>query len=122
MLKPLQKIIQEVSGISNLDVALNTIVHQIRTVLWVDVCSVYLADEDGTLSLMATDGLKLESGIGVCILGKGTIQSLNEVSMLGKYIGCRNAHAVFNLTIGIECVQKLSKVIIKKVSLRSQGA
>jgi phosphotransferase system enzyme I (PtsP) len=61
MLKPLQKIIQEVSGISNLDVALNTIVHQIRTVLWVDVCSVYLADEDGTLSLMATDGLKLES-------------------------------------------------------------
>ncbi|MCK9530024.1 MAG: phosphoenolpyruvate--protein phosphotransferase [Gammaproteobacteria bacterium] len=62
MLNPLRSIVQEVSAARGLDQALEIIVARVKEALGVDVCSVYLTDQQsGQLVLMATDGLHPES-------------------------------------------------------------
>lgn len=58
MLDTLRRIVQAVSTASTLDEALELIVSRVKKAMEVDVCSVFLADEDsGVHTLMATDGL-----------------------------------------------------------------
>lgn len=62
MLDILRSIITGVNASRNLEQALAYIVERVKSALKVDVCSVYLADNDsGELVLMATDGLLQES-------------------------------------------------------------
>jgi len=62
MLEPLRRIVQEVSAARNLDQALDVIVRRVKQAMGVDVCSVYLTDQQsGQLVLMASDGLHPES-------------------------------------------------------------
>lgn len=58
MLDMLRRIIQEVNLAHDLEQALNIIVHRVKSVIDVDVCSVFLINEiDNEYVLMATDGL-----------------------------------------------------------------
>lgn len=58
MLDLLRRIIQEVNLAHDLEQALNIIVHRVKSVVDVDVCSVFLINEiDNEYVLMATDGL-----------------------------------------------------------------
>jgi phosphotransferase system enzyme I (PtsP) len=58
MLDILRRIVQEVNLAQNLDQALNIIVRRVKNIVAVDVCSVYLKNEDDNeYVLMATDGL-----------------------------------------------------------------
>jgi len=58
MLDILRRIVQEVNLAENLDQALNVIVKRVKNVMGVDVCSVFLTNEDDNeYVLMATDGL-----------------------------------------------------------------
>ena len=58
MLDILRRIVQEVNLAQNLDQALNVIVKRVKNVMAVDVCSVFLTNEDDNeYVLMATDGL-----------------------------------------------------------------
>ncbi len=62
MLDILRSIVTGVNASRNLEQALAYIVERVKSALEVDVCSVYLADNDsGELVLMATDGLLQES-------------------------------------------------------------
>ena len=62
MLDILRSIVTEVNAARNLDQALALIVERVKTALLVDVCSIYLVDQDsGELVLMASDGLLPES-------------------------------------------------------------
>ena len=62
MLDTLRRIVQEVSAAPNLDEALATIVHRVKAAMEVEVCSVYLTDnQQQEHVLMATDGLRPES-------------------------------------------------------------
>lgn len=56
-LDSLSRIVREVSLAANLEEALQVIVVQTRKVMMVDVCSAYLAKDDGSHVLMATQGL-----------------------------------------------------------------
>ncbi len=69
MLDILRSIVTEVNAARNLDQALSLIVERMKTALLVDVCSIYLVDQDtGELVLMASDGLLPES-VGYVRLG-----------------------------------------------------
>ena len=58
MLDLLRRIVQEVNLAQNLEQALSVIVRRVKTEMKVDVCSVYLTNEqDNEYVLMATDGL-----------------------------------------------------------------
>ncbi len=62
MLDVLRSIVTGVNAARNLEQALTFIVERVKSALAVDVCSVYLADNDSDeLVLMATDGLLQES-------------------------------------------------------------
>ncbi len=62
MLDVLRSIVTGVNAARNLEQALAFIVERVKSALAVDVCSVYLSDNDsGELVLMATDGLLQES-------------------------------------------------------------
>jgi phosphotransferase system, enzyme I, PtsP len=62
MLDPLHRIVKEVNAASDLSEVLRIIVTQVKQVIAVDVCSVYLTDfERRKHVLMATDGLRLEA-------------------------------------------------------------
>ena len=62
MLDLLRSIVQEVNAARDVDQALSIIVARVKSALEVDVCSVYLVDQDSEqLVLMASDGLKPES-------------------------------------------------------------
>ena len=62
MLDILRSIVQEVNAARDVDQALSIIISRVKTALEVDVCSVYLVDQDSEqLVLMASDGLKPES-------------------------------------------------------------
>lgn len=64
MLNTLRKIVQEVNRAGTLQDALEIIVSRIKAALEVDVCSVYLhQEESGELVLLATDGL-LPAAVG----------------------------------------------------------
>jgi len=64
MLKTLRRIVQEVNRAGSLHDALEIIVTRIKSALEVDVCSVYLNEEEsGELVLLATDGL-LPAAVG----------------------------------------------------------
>ena len=58
MLNTLRTIVQEVSAASDLEAALQIIVHRVRAAMHTEVCSVYLYDEENTrYTLMASEGL-----------------------------------------------------------------
>ena len=58
MLETLRRVVQEVGKAPDLDHALEIIVGRVKSVLDVEVCSVYLVDEErGEYVLRATDGL-----------------------------------------------------------------
>lgn len=58
MLEILHRIVNEVAAASGLDESLRLVVHRVRDALLADVCSVYLADDDGAaFVLRATEGL-----------------------------------------------------------------
>jgi len=58
MLDVLRRIVQEVNLANNLEQALNIIVKRVKSVIEVDVCSVFLINEQNNeYVLMATDGL-----------------------------------------------------------------
>lgn len=62
MLADLRKIVLEVNSASNLPEALEIIVDRVKKTMAVQVCSIYLRnEEDGTYVLMATDGLQAEA-------------------------------------------------------------
>ncbi len=62
MLDTLRSIVQAVNDARNLEQALSIIVARLKGELAVDVCSVYLSNQEtGDLVLMATDGLRPES-------------------------------------------------------------
>ena len=62
MLDILRRIVQEVNLANNLEQALNIIVNRVKNVLEVDVCSVFLTNEQkNEYVLMATDGLNPEA-------------------------------------------------------------
>jgi len=62
MLEKLRSIVQRVSAASDLSEALEIIVERIKESMHVDVCSIYLIDQDrGRYLLMATRGLRQES-------------------------------------------------------------
>jgi len=59
MLSTLQTIIQRVNAASNLDEALEIIVHRVKSAMQADVCSIYVREPKGRrYVLMATEGLK----------------------------------------------------------------
>lgn len=71
MLEVLRRIIQEVNGARNLDVALSTMVRRIRKAMRTDVCSFYLHDTElDQLVLMETIGLRTQA-VGHVTLPKG---------------------------------------------------
>ncbi len=62
MLHTLRNIVQEVSSASDLQTALQIIVHRVRRAMKTEVCSVYLYDaESTTYTLMASEGLNAAS-------------------------------------------------------------
>ena len=62
MLNTLRNIVQEVSSASDLQTALQIIVHRVRRAMKTEVCSVYLYDtESTTYTLMASEGLNAAS-------------------------------------------------------------
>jgi len=62
MLDTLRRIIQEVNAARSVEQALEIIVRRVKEAIQVDVCSIYLADEERhNLILMATEGLDEES-------------------------------------------------------------
>ena len=62
MIQVLQRIVQEVNAAHDLEQALRIIVSEVKDAMDVDVCSVYLMDEQGQkLGLMASQGLYPES-------------------------------------------------------------
>lgn len=62
MLNTLRRIVQEVTAAQDLDQALRVIVTRVKKAMQVDVCSVYLADNESDQHvLMATDGLNPEA-------------------------------------------------------------
>ena len=70
MLDLLRRITQAVSAATSLDEALKLIVSRVKQAMEVDVCSVYLTDEEsGSHTLMATDGLNPEA-IGKVVLAR----------------------------------------------------
>ncbi len=70
MLETLRRLVQEVNQARNLDQALSIIVHGVKAIMKVGVCSVYLRDSSGAFILMATDGL-LEKAVGKVRLQEG---------------------------------------------------
>lgn len=69
MLAVLRSIVQEVSSAGNLEQALTIIVRRVKEAMDVDVCSIYLIDEQAEqFVLMATDGLNSDA-VGVVRLG-----------------------------------------------------
>jgi phosphotransferase system, enzyme I, PtsP len=78
-LDSLSRIVREVSFATNLEEALQVIVAQTRTVMAVDVCSVYLMERDGTNVLMATQGLHPEAVGQVRLMpGEGLVAVVAE--------------------------------------------
>lgn len=75
MLEVLRRIIQEVNGARNLDVALSTMVRRIRKAMLTDVCSFYLFEPElEQLVLMETIGLRTQSvGQVILPLGEGLV-------------------------------------------------
>lgn len=80
MLDMLRRIVQEVNLANNLEQALNIIVKRVKNVMHVDVCSVFITDEQSNeYVLMATDGLNAEA------VGKIRMSdSVGLVSLVGK--------------------------------------
>ena len=69
MLNTLRRIVQKVNAARDLDQALEIIVQQVKEAMAVDVCSIYLAEQDSQrLVLMATDGLN-QQAVGFVSLG-----------------------------------------------------
>ena len=70
MLDLLLRITQAVNSATSLDEALELIVNRVKQAMEVDVCSVYLTDEEsGSHTLMATEGLNREA-IGKVVLAR----------------------------------------------------
>ncbi|MCK5722159.1 MAG: phosphoenolpyruvate-protein phosphotransferase PtsP, partial [Gammaproteobacteria bacterium] len=62
MLDILRRIVQEVNLANDLEQALNIIVQRVKSAIAVDVCSIFLLNEqDKEYVLMATDGLNAEA-------------------------------------------------------------
>ena len=80
MLDILRRIVQEVNLANNLEQALNIIVRRVKNFMNVDVCSVFLINEDDNeYVLMATDGLNPEA------VGKVRMSDkVGLVSLVGK--------------------------------------
>ena len=80
MLDILRRIVQEVNLANNLEQALDIIVKRVKSVLNVDVCSVFLTNEiDNEYVLMATDGLNPDA------VGKVRMNDdIGLVSLVGK--------------------------------------
>ena len=80
MLDILRRIVQEVNLAKNLEQALNIIVKRVKSVIEVDVCSVFLMNEkDKEYVLMATDGLNPDA------IGKIRMSDdVGLVSLVGK--------------------------------------
>ncbi len=80
MLDILRRLIQEVNLANNLEQALNIIVKRVKHVIKVDVCSVFLInDDDKEYVLMATDGLN-PNAVGKVRMSEG----VGLVSLVGK--------------------------------------
>ena len=80
MLDILRRIVQEVNLANNLEQALNIIVKRVKNAIVVDVCSIFLTNEqDNEYVLMATDGLNPEA------IGKVRMSDkVGLVSLVGK--------------------------------------
>lgn len=80
MLSTLQRIVESVNQAPEFNVALDTMVRNVKAALGTDVCSVYLADhEQREFVLMATDGLNLVEGERVVLeFGEGLISLAAE--------------------------------------------
>jgi len=80
MLDILRRLVQEVNLAKNLDQALNVIVKRVKNVMDVDVCSVFLTNEDDNeYVLMATDGLN-PAAVGKVRMS----DEIGLVSLVGK--------------------------------------
>jgi len=90
MLETLRRLVQEVNQARNLDHALSIIVHSVKSIMDVAVCSVYLRDNSNAFILMATDGLqekavgkvRLQEGEGLVSLVSSRAETINLRSAL----------------------------------------
>ncbi|MFC7159327.1 phosphoenolpyruvate-utilizing N-terminal domain-containing protein [Pseudidiomarina halophila] len=75
MLRVLQRIVEAVNQAPDFELALQTMVRQVKEALQTDSCTVYLADhEQKQFALAATDGLKLNSDQPIHVpFGEGVI-------------------------------------------------
>lgn len=75
MLRVLQRIVEAVNQAPDFELALQTMVRQVKEALQTDSCTVYLADhEQQQFALAATDGLKLKSDQPIHVpFGEGVI-------------------------------------------------
>ncbi len=96
MLETLRRLVQEVNQARNLDHALSIIVHSVKAIMDVAVCSVYLRDNSNAFILMATDGLQ-EKAVGKVRLQEGEglvslVASRAEPINLRSALAHRNYH------------------------------
>lgn len=70
MLNSLRRIVQEVNAARDLATVLQIIVERVKTTMKTEVCSVYLRNQEGSFTLMATEGLNSKS-IGQVVLLRG---------------------------------------------------
>lgn len=80
MLRVLQRIVEAVNQAPDFELALQTMVRQVKEALQTDSCTVYLADhEQQQFALAATDGLKLKSDQPIHVpFGEGVISWLRN--------------------------------------------
>src|SRR5690554_3329247 len=102
MLNTLQRLVETVNQAPEFDVALDTMVRNVKAALETDVCSVYLAEHDRReFVLMATDGLQLLPGERVILeFGEGLI-SLAAEREEPLNIADASAHPNFKLVEGL---------------------
>ncbi|VAX10418.1 FIG001592: Phosphocarrier protein kinase/phosphorylase, nitrogen regulation associated [hydrothermal vent metagenome] len=91
MLETLRRIVQEVNQARNLEQALSIIVHGVKSIMDVGVCSVYLRDGNDGFVLMATDGLE-EKAVGKVHLQEGE-GLISLVAVRAEPINLRSALA-----------------------------
>ncbi len=102
MLEVLRKVVQSVNDADNLEDALNLIVHQVRSAMETDVCTIYLRDKaSNRLIFRATEGLNVakvgQFGLGFDEGLVGRVASRGELLNLDAAM----AHPSFQLVPGL---------------------
>ncbi len=133
MLAILRRIVEEVSAAHSLQQALAIIVSRVKQAMQVDVCSIYLADSQGSqFTLMATDGLnpmavglvRLHNGQGLVGVVSETKEPLNleDATVHPRYLyvvetGEERYHAFLGVPV-IHHREVLGVMVVRQQSTR----